>query len=112
MSNNALGCSSRWVADCDSRVCDVVISRTKAASMLASIWVGTGEYAMAVMNMDVVLWKEGHLGVIRHLSWMVWCSSQYCYGTPQAVAECLTRRQHEEENKDLCVLCVQFQEWG
>jgi hypothetical protein len=32
--------------------------------------------------------------------------------TPQAVAECLTRRQHHEENKDLCVLCVQFQKLG
>jgi len=32
--------------------------------------------------------------------------------TPQAVAECLTRRQHQEENKDLCVLCVQFQKLG
>jgi hypothetical protein len=32
--------------------------------------------------------------------------------TPQAVAECLIRRQHQEENKDLCVLCVQFQKQG
>jgi hypothetical protein len=32
--------------------------------------------------------------------------------TQEAVAECLTRIQHQEENKDLCVLCVMFQKLG
>jgi len=76
MSNNVLGCSSLWVADCEHRGVWCGISRTKVASVLASIWSSTGECAVAVMNMDVVLWKGGHLGVIRHLSWMVQCTSQ------------------------------------
>jgi hypothetical protein len=29
MSNNALGCSSRWLADCERRVCDVVLVEQK-----------------------------------------------------------------------------------
>ena len=73
MSNNALGCSSRWVADCELWGVWCGISRTKAASVLASIWGSTSECAVAVMNMDVVLWKGDHLGAIRHLSWMVRC---------------------------------------
>ena len=38
---------------------------------------------MAVMNMDVVLWKGGggHLDAIRLLSRIVRYNSQYCYGT-------------------------------
>jgi len=56
MSNNALGCSSLWVADCELRCVGCGISRTKAASVLASIWGSTGECAVAVMSMDVVLW--------------------------------------------------------
>jgi len=79
MSNNVLGCSSRWVANCELRGVWCGISRKKAASVLASTWSSTGECAVAVMNMDVVLWKGSHLGAIRHLSWMVRCSSQYCY---------------------------------
>jgi len=53
MSNNALGCSSLWVADCELRCVGCGISRTKAASVLASIWGSTGECAVAVMSMDV-----------------------------------------------------------
>jgi hypothetical protein len=52
----------------DSRVCYVVLVEPKALSMMASILGSTGECAVAVMNMDVVLWKGGHLGAIRHLS--------------------------------------------
>jgi len=70
-----------WVAGCELRGVWCDISRTKAASVLAAIWGGPSECAVAVMNMDVVLWNGGHLGAIRHLSWMVRCSSQYCYGT-------------------------------
>jgi hypothetical protein len=36
--------------------------------MLASISSSTGECAVAVMNMDVVLWKGGHIGANWHLS--------------------------------------------
>jgi hypothetical protein len=57
MSNNALGCSSRWVADCELRGVWCGISTTKAASVLASIWGSTGECAIAMMDMDVALWK-------------------------------------------------------
>jgi len=32
--------------------------------------------------------------------------------TQEAVAECFTRIQHQEEKKDLCVLCVVFQKLG
>ena len=55
MSNNALRCNSRWVTDCELRGVWCGISRTKDASVLASIWGSTGECAVAVMNMDVVL---------------------------------------------------------
>jgi len=45
---------------------EAVISRTKATSVLASIRGSTGECAVAVMDIDVVLWKGGggHSGVI------------------------------------------------
>jgi hypothetical protein len=43
----------------NSGVCDVVISRTKVASVLASIRGCTGGCAVAVMNMVVVRWKGG-----------------------------------------------------
>jgi len=49
MSNNVLGWSLRWVADCELRGVWCGISRTRAASMLASIWGSTGESAVAVM---------------------------------------------------------------
>ena len=48
----------------NSGVCDVVLVEQK----LRPCWGSTGECAVAVMNMDVVLWKGGHLGAIRHLS--------------------------------------------
>jgi len=43
--------------------------------VLASIRGITGDCAVAVMNMDVVLWKGDHLGAI------VRCGSQHCDGT-------------------------------
>jgi hypothetical protein len=69
MSNNSLGCSSRWVADCELRGVWCGISRTKAATVLASIWGSTGERAVAVMNMDVVLWKG---------NFVIWLTQRGC----------------------------------
>jgi len=71
MSNNALGCSSRWVADCELRGVWCGISRTKAAPVLASIWGSTSECAVAVMNMVVVLWKGGTY--VRFGICLEWC---------------------------------------
>ena len=55
------------LADCEL-LCDVVIRGTKAASLLASICGVPGECALAVMNIDVVLWKGGQLGATEYLS--------------------------------------------